>query len=126
MKLLVDENLGRSFTQWLRQRGHDAVTTHDLGLASKPDTAIADRAIREQRIVITRDSDFGTLVFRDRLPLLGVLLVKYDWRIRARFNELLRGAWDELENDLAGSVISLSESGARREPIPRAAPPSDG
>ncbi len=120
MRLLIDENLGRSFAGWLRERGHDTVTTHDLGLNRTPDRKIAQRAVDEGWTVITRDHDFAALAMRERVQLPGVLIVAFDRRIKSRFDMLLRAGWPEAERLLPGHVVTVSESGVRAKPIPAA------
>lgn len=59
MKFLVDAQLPRCFAQWLNKAGHDA--QHTLGLPGKnrtTDNEVVACAMREKRIVISKDSDF--------------------------------------------------------------------
>ena len=59
MKFLVDAQLPMRFAGWLRQHGHDAVHTLDLPLGNRtPDSDIVECAVRDNRIVVTKDSDF--------------------------------------------------------------------
>jgi len=59
MKFLVDAQLPRSFCDWLREYGHDAVHTLDLEMGNQtPDSEITRIADRESRIVVTKDDDF--------------------------------------------------------------------
>jgi hypothetical protein len=38
--------------------------------------AIINKAYNEQRIVITQDSDFGTLIYRDDTPFYGLIYLR--------------------------------------------------
>jgi predicted nuclease of predicted toxin-antitoxin system len=59
MKFLVDAQLPRRMTAWLTAAGCDAIHTLDLPGANRTtDEQINDIADREQRVVITKDSDF--------------------------------------------------------------------
>lgn len=59
MKFLVDAQLPKRFAQWLTQHGHDAVHTLDLPLGKRTrDSDVVTCAIRDKRIVVTKDYDF--------------------------------------------------------------------
>jgi predicted nuclease of predicted toxin-antitoxin system len=45
--------------RWLREHGHDAVHLRDEGLRRLPNGQIFNKAIDEDRIVLTFDLDFG-------------------------------------------------------------------
>ena len=61
MKFLVDAQLPVRLSYLLKSMGQDAIHTKELTLKNAtPDTEIDTISIREQRIVITKDSDFGT------------------------------------------------------------------
>ena len=59
MKFLVDAHLPRRLCAMLAQHGHDATHTLDLpaGNATK-DGVINQRSFDEQRVVVSRDTDF--------------------------------------------------------------------
>jgi len=59
MNFLVDAQLPRQLVTLLRQAGYDAIHTLDLPLANRTtDTFINEFSIKEQRVVVTKDSDF--------------------------------------------------------------------
>lgn len=59
MKLKVDENIGRSGIEFLRQQGHDTMGVHEQGLGGKPDNVVFAVCAGEGRTLITLDRDFG-------------------------------------------------------------------
>jgi len=62
-RFLCDENVNHKVVQALQRRGIDATHVRDLGMLSSSDTEIIERALEEDRIILTRDySDFGTHV----------------------------------------------------------------
>lgn len=59
MKYIVDAQLPLRLKKWLTQYGHDALHTDDLPLKDRtPDIDIIKLTENEDRIVITKDSDF--------------------------------------------------------------------
>jgi hypothetical protein len=67
MRFLADENFPGDAIRVLREHGHDVfwVRTESPGVA---DEAVLSRAVRESRILVTFDKDFGELAWRSRLP----------------------------------------------------------
>jgi len=61
MKYLIDAQLPRRLAHYLRGRGHDVVHTRDLPQGNRTrDSTINSVSLHEQRIVVTKDTDFVT------------------------------------------------------------------
>ena len=72
MKFQVDRCAGRRLAEWLRQQGHDVVDA--TGPEPDPgDRALLERAARENRILVTIDTDFGTLIHVQRVAHTGLV-----------------------------------------------------
>ena len=74
MRFLLDESADRRLKEHLRTLGHDVtsvVPDYTAGLADQEVLAIA---VREQRVLIVTDKDFGELIFRQQLAHAGVIL----------------------------------------------------
>ena len=67
MRFLLDQDVYALTARFLRELGHDLVTAAELGLSRAADTVLLARAGQESRIFVTRDKDFGGLVFVERL-----------------------------------------------------------
>ena len=64
MKLLVDNALSPVLAELLRNAGHEAVHVRDIGLHHAADEDIFDRAVADDLVLVTADTDFGTLLAR--------------------------------------------------------------
>ena len=62
LRLLFDVGVGRRAEEAAVALGHDVVAVRDLD-PKMPDEEILHRAAVEDRIVVTMDQDFGTLVY---------------------------------------------------------------
>ena len=59
MKFLVDAQLPRRLALWLQQRGHDVVHTLNLPQQNRtPDPFLLAMSNKEDRVLITKDTDF--------------------------------------------------------------------
>ena len=67
MKFLLDQDVYALTVRFLRDLGHEVVTAAELGLSQAVDADLLARAGQESRILVTRDKDYGGLVFVGRL-----------------------------------------------------------
>ena len=63
MKFLTDQDVYETTVRLLSGLGHDVVTAAQCGMAQMPDVDLLRAAHSESRIFVTRDRDFGGLVF---------------------------------------------------------------
>jgi predicted nuclease of predicted toxin-antitoxin system len=90
MRFLLDENVEYRLATFLQHYGHDVTAiAHDY-LAALKDSEVLRISVREERILITNDRDFGELVVRRQLPHVGVILLRlHEERYETQQNRLL-------------------------------------
>lgn len=74
--LLSDENIDPAVVQYLRAQGFDVRDICEEGLQGMADVEIIRRAVRENRIVVTHDSDFGKLAIQAGERIVGILYLR--------------------------------------------------
>lgn len=73
MNFLLDESAEFRLAGFLTNEGHDVkAIAHDYP-ASLTDEVVLAIALRERRILITNDRDFGELIFRNHMLHTGVI-----------------------------------------------------
>jgi predicted nuclease of predicted toxin-antitoxin system len=76
MRFLANENVPRDAVECLRRAGHD-VTWVRTDAPGSTDEAVLNWAVREMRILLTFDKDFGELAAQaDLLDECGVVLLR--------------------------------------------------
>jgi predicted nuclease of predicted toxin-antitoxin system len=76
LKFLVDMPVTPQAVAHLQAKGHDAVHAFAVGLGTKLDSEILDRARTEDRIVITADLDYPRLLALLKLDRPGLILFR--------------------------------------------------
>ncbi len=75
MKLFIDQDVYAMTVRYLRDLGHDVVTVAERGLSGSDDIDLLRVAQRQDWIFVTRDRDFGSLVFVEGLGA-GVIYLR--------------------------------------------------
>jgi predicted nuclease of predicted toxin-antitoxin system len=75
MKLLADQDVYAATVRLLRDAGHDVETAAERGMSEAADADLLRTAHDEGRLFVTRDRDFGALVFQESMTS-GVLYLR--------------------------------------------------
>ena len=81
MNFLADESRARPVILALREAGHDVVAIVEIARGATDDQVL-ERALKEKRVLITEDRDFGELVYARGRSSAGVILVRFPTRAR--------------------------------------------
>lgn len=120
MRFLVDENLSRQLPDLLRAYGHEAEHLGEMGLESASDPDILDRARDDNRVVISADTDFGTLLAESHAQLPSVILIRRTANRRAfHLASLIEAHLPDLTEDLErGCVVVFDAERVRVRRLP--------
>ena len=81
MNFVADESCARPIIQALREAGHDVVAISEIA-GGATDDQVLERALKEKRVLITEDRDFGELLYARGRSSAGVILIRFPSRAR--------------------------------------------
>jgi predicted nuclease of predicted toxin-antitoxin system len=108
MRWLADECVAAPLVAFLRLSSHDVLYIAEAAVGiSDPD--VIDLALREKRLLLTEDKDFGDLVFRRERTVPGVVLMRIGPENPALKAMRLAAAIDRYGEGLFGRYIVINE-----------------
>ncbi|MBF0466298.1 MAG: DUF5615 family PIN-like protein [Nitrospirae bacterium] len=116
----MDNALSPLIADGLNKAGHDAVHVRDLGLHCADDTIIFDRAVKDNRIIVSADTDFGTLLAlkSDRKPSVVLFRRSTERRPNVQIMLLLMNL-PAIQNALEeGSIVVFEQARIRIRSLP--------
>jgi predicted nuclease of predicted toxin-antitoxin system len=126
MRLLLDNNLSPALLRPLRDAGHDSAHVRDHGLQAAPDAAVLQHAREHDQVLVSADTDFGTLLARTGADKPSVILIRRSSARRAsELATLLLSNLDAITDDLkSGAVVVITDTDLRVRTLP--IPPGPG
>lgn len=120
MKFIVDNALSPALAEGLRRLGHDARHVLELSLDTAKDDVIFDRAAHEGSVVISTDTDFGTLLARRNANKPSVILFRQGISRRPeRQLALLAANLEAIAGHLGnGSIVVFESTRVRVRSLP--------
>ena len=125
MKFLLDNAISPIVCRGLVEAGHDAIHVREYGMQDSEDEAILRRAAREHRVLISSDTDFGTLLARRRETRPSLVLLRRPGQRRPQVQlELLLDNLPRVTSALrSGSIVVLEEKRLRIRALGIIGPP---
>jgi predicted nuclease of predicted toxin-antitoxin system len=113
MRFLLDQDVYAITARFLTDAEHDVVLVSQIGLSQASDEEILKTAQEQNRILITRDRDYGNLVFVRGVGTGVIYLRILPVTVNATHSELERVLQTYSEEELAGAFVVVEPDGHR-------------
>jgi predicted nuclease of predicted toxin-antitoxin system len=103
----------------LRTAGHDCAHVYELGLGGQPDEQVMAQADRENRILISADTDFGELLATAPVVAPSVILLRRTEKTPESLAAIIIANLGQLTEDLAaGALVVIGDTKIRTRLLP--------
>jgi len=119
MRFLLDQDVYAATARFLLDLGHDVVLVASIELSRAQDQEILRVAQEQKRVLVTRDRDFGNLVFVRELGAGVIYLRVLPSTLNAVHAELERVLNLHTETQLAQAFVVIEPGGHRIRRLPR-------
>ncbi len=113
MKFLIDQDVYAATARFLTELGHDVVRVAEIGLSQTADEALLQVAKEQQRLLVTRDRDYGRLVFVKSLGA-GVIYLRILPSTQATVHSELAQVLQRYSQDVLKTAFVVIDSGGYR------------
>lgn len=108
LKFLLDADMPRSSAGVIKALGFDIEDIRDIGMGQAKDREIMEYAIENDRIIITRDLDYGEVLRYPKHP--GVIIFRLPFTFTAKkINKRLKEFLTSISTDKIGNAIVIVE-----------------
>lgn len=120
MRFLVDNALSPIIALALRDAGHDAVHLRDRGMQTEPDSVVFELAEREDRVIVSADTDFGALLAARDQPRPSFVLFRRASGVRPQqiASQLLEIATRYQSRLETGCIVTVRDDRIRVRRLP--------
>jgi predicted nuclease of predicted toxin-antitoxin system len=113
LAILADQCVGIPILQALEGAGFDVVRSSDVLPASAPDADVLSLAVRQQRILLTEDTDFGEMVVRMGFSALGIIRLDLEGLSRNERVERAVNALRQIGDQAKGALVTVGPKRTR-------------
>lgn len=120
MRLLLDQNLSRDLPALLAAAGFDVADTRTLGMQRWTDEEIVDFAAAESRIIVSADTDFGTILAKRQVVKPSFVLLRRTQGLSPEaIADIFAAHIPLFEGDLDhGAILVITDAVVRVRPLP--------
>ena len=113
-KWLTDENVPRQIIKLLRAQRYDVKDIREEGMAGAKDTVVMALATREERILVTTDKDFSSLILYPPGTHGGIVVLKMRHPTGRGLTNLFRRFLDTYDlSKIPSALVMISEGKVR-------------
>jgi predicted nuclease of predicted toxin-antitoxin system len=113
MRFLLDQDVYALTARFLAAQGHDVVTASQAGCSQASDSALLQTAQEQGRVLVTRDRDFGEIVFLKKMGR-GVIYLRVRPSTVQAVHRELAGLLQEYSEDELRKAFVVVEPGRHR------------
>ncbi|MFB6199418.1 MAG: DUF5615 family PIN-like protein [Candidatus Nanohaloarchaea archaeon] len=108
MKFIVDESTGKGVADFLRDKDHDTAFV-GAEMKSASDSEIMDRALKEDRVIVKNDKDFGELAVKKGKDAEGILLLRLQIETPRNKKKALENLLKNHKDKIRGNLLIARE-----------------
>jgi predicted nuclease of predicted toxin-antitoxin system len=106
MRFLADESCDFAVVRALRTAGYDVLTISE-NTPRAEDSEVIEIALRDKRILLTEDKDFGRLVYSHGQETPGVIFLRFPTFARKQISKDVPNLVKQQGEKLAGSFLTV-------------------
>lgn len=119
MKFLIDMPLSPRTAEYLRSLGYDTVHASEIGMESSPDNELIAFAEKEDRIIVTMDLDFGSILHYTKKGSPGLIVFRISYATVEAVNAILIALTQRMKpKAFVNSIIIVDDQRIRVRKLP--------
>lgn len=119
MNFLIDNALSPIIAKGLKEAGFESMHVRDVGMSASSDPVIFEYAKQNDQIIVSADTDFGTLLALWKYSKPSVILFRTsDKRPQSQLSLLLTHISEIKEALIAGSIVVFEDNRIRIRTLP--------
>ncbi|MFQ6093471.1 MAG: DUF5615 family PIN-like protein [bacterium] len=112
MRFIVDECTGPAVARWLCKHEHDVFSVYEE-VRGLDDDGVLQKAVADNRILITNDKDFGEMIFHEEKVHKGVILFRLEDERVANKIKVLKRLLERYADQLVDNFVVVTETTVR-------------